>query len=105
MQAPTPKPDPISTQGPQGPPGRDGKDGRSVTPQEVESIVSAWLYSNRDELAKAAVDLSGLESRVSALERRPFTLILAEDGKEVDRETYAPGQPVILDIRRLKGGK
>lgn len=104
-QAPRPQPDPISTQGPQGPPGRDGKDGRSVTPAEVESIVSAWLDSNRDELAKAAVDLSGLESRVSALERRPFTLILAEDGREVDRETYAPGQPVILDIRRLKGGK
>lgn len=102
---PIPRPDPISTQGPQGPPGRDGKDGRSITPAEVESIVSTWLDANRDELAKAAVDLSGLESRVSALERRPFTLILAEDGKEVDRETYAPGQPVILDIRRLKGGK
>lgn len=105
VAAPRPQPDPISTQGPQGPPGRDGKDGRSVTPAEVESIVSAWLDSNRDELAKAAVDLSGLESRVSALERRPFTLILAEDGREVDREQYAPGQPVILDIRRLKGGK
>ena len=104
-QAPQPKPDPISTQGPQGPPGRDGKDGRSVTPQEVESIVSTWLDANRDELAKAAVDLSGLEARVSTLEQRPFTLILAEDGKEVDRETYQPGQPVILDIRRLKGGK
>lgn len=102
---PIPRPDPISTQGPQGPPGRDGKDGRSVTPQEVESIVSTWLDANRDQLAKAAVDLSGLESRVSTLERRPFTLILAEDGKEVDRETYHPGQPVILDIRRLKGGK
>lgn len=98
--APTPKPDPISTQGP---PGRDGKDGRSVTPQEVESIVSAWLDSNRDELAKAAVDLSGLESRVSALEKRPFTLILAEDGKEVDREVYPGGSPVVLDIRRIRG--
>jgi hypothetical protein len=100
--APIPRPDPISTQGPVGPPGRDGKDGRSVTQQEVESIVSAWLDSNRDEIAKAAVDLSGLESRVSALEKRPFTLILAEDGKEVDREVYAPGQPIVLDLRRLK---
>lgn len=99
VAAPQPKPDPISTQGP---PGRDGKDGRSVTPAEVESIVSAWLDSNRDELAKAAVDLSGLERRVSDLEKRPFTLILAEDGKEVDREVYAPGQPVVLDVRRFK---
>lgn len=105
-QAPRPQPDPISTQGPQGPPGRDGKDGRSVTPQEVESIVSAWLDSNRDELAKAAVDLSGLESRVSALERRPFTLIVAKDKKEVDREVYAPGEPVVIDVERLlKDGK
>lgn len=97
---PVPRPDPISTQGP---PGRDGKDGRSITPAEVESIVSTWLDANRDELAKAAVDLSGLESRVSTLERRPFTLILAEDGKEVDRETYVGGAPVVLDIRRLRG--
>ena len=73
-----------------------------MTPQEVESIVSAWLDSNRDELAKAAVDLSGLERRVSDLEKRPFTLILAEDGKEVDREVYPAGSPVVLDIRRFK---
>lgn len=99
VAAPQPKPDPISTQGP---PGRDGKDGRSVTPAEVESIVSAWLDSNRDELAKAAVDLSGLERRVSDLEKRPFTLILAEDGKEVDREVYPGGAPVVLDVRRFK---
>jgi len=99
VAAPQPKPDPISTQGP---PGRDGKDGRSVTPAEVESIVSAWLDSNRDELAKAAVDLSGLERRVSDLEKRPFTLILAEDGKEVDREVYPGGSPVVIDVRRFK---
>lgn len=100
--APAPRPDPISTQGPPGPP---GKDGRSVTPAEVESIVSAWLDSNRDELAKAAVDLSGLESRVSALERRPFTLIVAKDKREVDREIYAPGEPVVIDVERLLKGK
>jgi len=100
VQAPTPRPDPI---GMQGPPGRDGKDGRSVTPQEVESIVSAWLDANRDELAKAAVDLSGLESRVSALEKRPFRLILSEDGKVIDDESYMPGEPVVLDLKRIRG--
>jgi len=99
VAAPQPKPDPISTQGP---PGRDGKDGRSVTPQEVESIVSAWLDSNRDELAKAAVDLSGLERRVSDLEKRPFRLILSEDGMVIDDETYGPSEPVIIDVRRFK---
>ena len=51
--APTP-PKEVAVAGPQGPPGKDGKDGRSVTKDEVESIVSAWLDAHKEELVGPA---------------------------------------------------
>lgn len=94
--------------GPQGPPGRDG---RSITAEEVETIVNAWLDANRDSLvgpqgpagtAGTSADITHIEARVTTLEQRPFRIILSADGKVVDDETYSPGEPVVLDLKRFR---
>jgi hypothetical protein len=36
---------------------------------------------------------------------QPITIILARDGREIDRETYQPGQPIILDVETLGGSQ
>ena len=109
-----PVPDQISVQGPPGPQGPPGRDGRSVTQAEVESIVNAWLDANRDQLRGPAgpqgppgpsggsVSTAALETRLTSLEQRPFRIILSSDGKIVDDETYKPGEPVVLDLKRLR---
>jgi hypothetical protein len=96
---------------PPGPPGRDGvdgRDGRSVTKADVEAVVNAWLDANREQLrgpagpAGSSADVSQLERRLSAVESRPFRMVLTSDGTILDDETYAPGEPVVLDLKRLR---
>ena len=108
-----PMPDPITITGPRGPAGPQGPPGRSVQQAEVEATVNAWLDANRDALRGpqgepgrdgSTADTSGLESRLSELERRPFRIIISSEGKIVDDETYEPGQPVVLDLKRLRSG-
>lgn len=102
---PVPTPDPISSrgitgpQGPQGPPGPAGRDGRDVSKEHVESVVNAWLSANMSQLQP---DLTTIEQRITALEQRPFRIILANDGKIVDDETYPAGEPVVLDLKRIR---
>ena len=118
-----PVPDPISSvgipgpRGPAGPPGRDGEQGRSVQQIEVEATVNAWLDSNIDRIRGpqgdpgrdgSAADVSGLESRLQTLENRKFRMVISSEGKIVDDEEFAPGEPVVLDLKRLRsvsGGK
>lgn len=109
-----PVPDQISMQGPPGPQGPPGKDGRSVTQAEVEAVVNAWLDANRDQLRGPAgpqgppgpsggsASTAALETRLTSLEQRPFRIILSSDGKVIDDETYRPGEPVVLDLKRLR---
>jgi hypothetical protein len=109
-----PVPDRISVQGPPGPQGPPGRDGRSVTQAEVESIINAWLDANRDQLrgpagpqgppgaAGGSASTAALETRLTSLEQRPFRIILSSDGKVIDDETYRPGEPVVLDLKRLR---
>lgn len=96
-----------------GPPGPAGRDGRSVTREEVEAVVNAWLDTNAERLRGpagpagpagpgSAANTATLERRISDLERRPFRLILSSEGKVIDDETYAPGEPVVLDLQRLR---
>jgi hypothetical protein len=102
---------------PPGPPGRDGvdgRDGRSVTKAEVEAVVNAWLSANAEQLrgpagppgrdgqAGSSADVTNLERRLSAVESRPFRMVLTSDGTILDDETYAPGEPVVLDLKRLR---
>jgi hypothetical protein len=95
----------------QGPPGPPGRDGRSVSREEVESVVNAWLEANRESLvgpqgppgpAGSTANLTQIEGRLTTLENRPFRIILSSDGKVVDDETYRPGEPVVLDLKRLR---
>ena len=91
-----------------------GEPGLSVTQQQVEATVNAWLDSNRDALRGPAgppgppgrdcepSDNSGLDARLTELEQRPFRMILASDGKVIDDESYEPGSPVVLDLKRLR---
>lgn len=102
--------------GPIGPQGPAGPQGRSVTQKEVEAIVNAWLDANRDALTGPAgpqgpqgppgesinLDLQQFESRITQLEQRPFRIVLSSDGKIIDDETYQPGEPVVLDLKRLR---
>lgn len=97
--------------GPQGPSGPPGRDGRSVTKAEVEAAVNAWLDAHFDQLKGppgpsgrdgGATDVTQLERRLSALERRPFRMVLTSDGEILDDEEYAPGEPVVLDLKRLR---
>lgn len=100
--------------GPQGPPGPPGRDGRSVTREQVEATVNAWLEANRDALVGPAgpagppgrsgstPDLTGIETRLRALETRPFRMVVTSDGKIIDDESYSAGEPVVLDLRRLR---
>ncbi len=108
-------PDPVYTpvpqmgpSGPQGPPGQRGPTGErgpagaGVTQVQVESVVNAWLDSNIDQLRQPPVDLTSVESRLKVLEERKFRIILSSNGKVVDDETYEPGEPVVLDLKRLR---
>lgn len=92
---------PAGPQGPPGPTGAAGRDGQDVDKEHVEAVINAWLEANVDRMQP---DITALESRLSALEQRPFTMILSEDGKIIDREEYPPGAPVVLDLKRLKVG-
>jgi hypothetical protein len=95
-------------------PGPPGRDGRSVTKAEVEAAVNAWLDANREQLrgpagppgrdghAGSSADVSQLERRLSAVESRPFRMVLTSDGTILDDETYAPGEPVVLNLKRLR---
>jgi hypothetical protein len=108
------QPAPVVQQGPPGPQGPPGRDGRSVTVNEVEAAVNAWLDANREQLigpqgppgppgqSGSAANVTHLESRLTVLEQRPFRIILSSDGKVIDDETYRPGEPVVLDLKRLR---
>lgn len=117
-----PVPDPMFISGPVGPVGPrgpQGESGRSVTKQEVEAVVEAWLDANREALvgpagpagpagprgaAAAATDVAPLEARIDALERRKFRMVVTNEGKIIDDEVYDAGEPVVLDLKRLKVG-
>lgn len=70
--------------GPAGPPGKDGKDGKSFDPAELRSIHSR---------------LSGLESRMSALENARVKVEIREGGTIVDSDTYPLTGPIVLDFQ------
>jgi len=42
-----------------------------------------------------------LASEVDTLRQRTRTIVLRQDGKEIDRETYGINEPYILDVETL----
>lgn len=69
---------------------------------QVEAVVNAWLDANIDQLRQPASDLTSVESRLKAVEERKFRIVISSDGKIIDDETYAAGEPVVLDLKRLR---
>jgi hypothetical protein len=63
------------------------------TDSQIQAAVSAWMQANISQL-------KGSDGQCL-----PITIILARDGREIDRETYAPGQPIILDVETLGGSR
>ena len=108
---------PAPTTGYTGPMGPQGRDGRSVTPDQVETIVNAWLDNNLERLrgepgpqgppgpagtTANSADLTRVNQRLTDIERRPFRMVISSDGTVIDDESYAPGEPVVLDLKRLR---
>ncbi len=58
----------------------------------------------REQLKSApkGSDTSGLEKRLAELEKRPLKVVITEDGKVKDQESYLPGEPVVFDLARLR---
>ena len=106
----------VGTVPPAGPAGPQGPSGRSVTRADVEACVNAWLDANADRLRGPAgpsgspgprgdIDvrtLRELQQRLTDIEQRPFRMVLTRDDTIVDDETYAPGEPVVLDLRKIR---
>ena len=124
---PVPRPDPVyvpqqqpepqimqGPRGPAGPAGPRGEPGMSITQEQVEATVNAWLDSNREQLrgeqgpagrdgqSADPSELAAISQRLNELATRPFRIVISSDGKIVDDETYAPGEPVVLDLKRLR---
>ncbi len=64
-----------------------------ATDSQIQAAVNAWMKAN-------AATLKGESAQC-----QPITIILARDGREIDRETYQPGQPIILDVETLGGSR
>lgn len=97
--------------------GEQGERGLIGVPSEAEiaAVIDTWIERNdprirdfvreviREELGKQS---SGdMDARVTALEARRLRMMIVDGSSKsvLDDETYDPGEPVILDIRRLRG--
>jgi hypothetical protein len=61
------------------------------------------LAKDRPDLFRGPAGPQGPAGEKTA--QQPITIILARDGKEIDRETYQPGQPIILNVETLGGSQ
>lgn len=110
---PVPRPEPIMIQGPPGPLGErgaagpQGPPGRSVSREDLEAVVHAWLDANRDALRGAdgrdgAPGPAGSPGPRGPAVETPIRVILANDGRFMEEKTYPPGEPIVLDVKRLR---
>jgi hypothetical protein len=96
-----------------GPKGEPGSNGRSVSKADAAEIITQWLDANRDQLRGPAgkdceekeTASSDLEERLARLEKQKLRMMVVDGATKnvLDDESYAPGEPVIFDIRRLRG--
>ena len=65
-------------------------------------MLAEYLMKNYSaELRGERPDLDAIRERLSRLENRKRTIVLQEDGKEIDRQDYRDDQPIILDLQRF----
>jgi hypothetical protein len=101
-----------------GDPGRDGERGLIGVPSEPElqAVIDTWVARNDDRIRGLIVEIvreqlksegkafdsTAIEKRLAAIEKKPLTVVITEDGKIKDEETYLPGEPVVFDLARLR---
>jgi len=73
-------------------------DASANTESIVRDEVRKWLDAN-------AAALRGKDGKDGVSSVQPLRVILSRDGKIIDDETLQPGDPLILDVRQLGGGK
>ena len=81
----------------------------SVPQQQAAPQTTPQLVRPTDSQIQAAVNI-WMQQNISQLRGKdgqclPITIILARDGREIDRETYQPGQPIILNVETLGGSR
>ena len=68
---------------------------------DIQALSRHIIDNHADQIRGPETDLSQIEQRLSVLEDRRRTLILREDGREIDRQEYRDDQPIILDLQRF----
>jgi len=106
-----------------GAPGKDGRDGKPgergligvPSEKEIAAVIDLWISRNDAKIRQyirqviqeqgEAPESGELEERLTRLEKQKLRMMVVdgETKNVLDDESYAPGEPVILDIRRLKG--
>ena len=83
--------------------GSPGESGAVDINQIAAAIVSQYGEQIRGPEGKpgGAENLANIEARLSAMESRALEFVIASDGKIIDRETYQPGEPIVLDVKTL----
>lgn len=85
--------------------GLTGPAGRSVEKEDIQAAVNKWLSENFKQPTGSGepVDLSSIESRLSAIEARKIRIVTSKGKVLVDDETYSGSQddPIILNIDRI----
>jgi len=97
--------------------GERGERGLIGVPSEAEiaAVIDLWIQRNDPRIKefvrkiireeKAAQTEPNLEARLTAVEQRRLRMMIVDGSSSdvLDDETYDPDEPVILDIRRLRG--
>jgi hypothetical protein len=103
-----------------GEPGPTGERGLIGVPSEPElqAVIDTWVSRNDDRIRALVAELireqmranpgekfdsAAIEKRLTSLEKKPLTVVITENGKVKDEETYLPGEPVVFDLARLRG--
>jgi hypothetical protein len=110
---------PAGPQGPQGPRGPQGTPGASgeVTPEQIAQIAAIVTEQLRKDPGlrgpagpagvpgtPQSIDYDDLAGIISARITHPsqrVVLVDGEDGTVIDDETYDPGEPIVLNFRRI----
>jgi hypothetical protein len=99
------KPELQGPAGPQGPPGKDAE----ITAEQIAAIVMAisTQIKNDPAMRGPAGEVTPeqlAQVKADVLASLPSTEVWIADGatkKVFDKETYAPGEPIVIDISRI----
>jgi hypothetical protein len=101
--------------------GRDGEPGERgligvPSEPELQAVIDTWVARNDDRIRGLIVEIvreqlksegkafdsTAIEKRIAVIEKRPLQVVITEDGKVKDSESYLPGEPVVFDLARLR---